>query len=145
MFGHLKSCLAQLAFALGTTTAAATHAYEANYRVGQGLHDITGPAAEVRLMGFANPNPIAHGIRNRQRARTFIIEDPVNSHRVAFSTIDAGIAFQGVTQAVLACLNSLYGGIYTEDNAVISATHTHGSVTSGRRSTPRSTELLRLL
>jgi len=103
-------------------------AYEPNYNVGQGIHDITGPAAEVRLMGFANPAQVSHGIHNRQWARTFIIEDPITANRVVFATIDAGMAFQGVTQAVLARLNARYNGQYTEDNVVISATHTHGAV-----------------
>lgn len=36
----------------------------------------TGPAAQLNLMGYAQPSQTAHGIHMRLRARAFIIAEP---------------------------------------------------------------------
>ncbi|CAM6092839.1 unnamed protein product [Calypogeia fissa] len=98
----------------------------ANYLVGVGSHDITGPAADVNLMGYANPEQTAGGIHIRLRARSFIVADPVQTeNRVLFVNLDACMGAQSVTLRVLERLKSRYGSLYTEQNVVISGTHTH--------------------
>lgn len=97
-----------------------------NYRIGVGSYDITGPAADVNLMGYANPAQNAAGIHFRLRARTFIVADPGDSgNRIAFVNLDACMASQAVTIKVLDRLKQRYGDLYTEKNVAISGTHTH--------------------
>ncbi|WP_338849110.1 neutral/alkaline ceramidase [Massilia sp. W12] len=96
------------------------------YLVGRGMSDITGEAAEVGMMGYANLSQVAHGIHMRQRARAFIVHDSANNQRVVFVNNDLGMVFQGVHQAVLAQLQAKYGNLYHAGNVVLSATHTHG-------------------
>ncbi|BBN08047.1 neutral ceramidase [Marchantia polymorpha subsp. ruderalis] len=99
---------------------------EANYLIGVGSYDITGPAADVNLMGYANPEQNAAGIHFRLRARSFIVADPAETNnRVLFVNLDACMGAQSVTLHTLARLKSRYGGLYTEKNVIISGTHTH--------------------
>ncbi|CAM6104879.1 unnamed protein product [Calypogeia fissa] len=98
----------------------------ANYLVGVGSHDITGPAADANLMGYANPEQTGGGIHIRLRARSFIVADPVQTeNRVLFVNLDACMGAQSVTLRVLDRLKSRYGSLYTAKNVLISGTHTH--------------------
>ncbi|KAI3811554.1 hypothetical protein L1987_21279 [Smallanthus sonchifolius] len=76
-----------------------------NYLVGLGSYDITGPAADVNMMGYANSEP--------------------QGNRVVFVNLDACMASQLVTIRVLERLKSRYGNLYTEKNVAISGVHTH--------------------
>ncbi|EOA28982.1 hypothetical protein CARUB_v10025234mg [Capsella rubella] len=95
------------------------------YLVGVGSYDITGPAADVNMMGYANSDQIASGIHFRLRARAFIVAEPQGSNRVAFVNLDACMASQIVTIKVLERLKARYGDLYTEKNVAISGIHTH--------------------
>ena len=70
------------------------------YLVGMGSYDITGPAADVNMMGYANSEQIASGIHFRLKARAFIVAEP-NGKRVVFVNLDACMASQIVTIKVL--------------------------------------------
>lgn len=70
------------------------------YLVGLGSYDITGPAADVNMMGYANSEQIASGIHFRLRARTFIVAEP-RGKRLVFVNLDACMASQIVTIKVL--------------------------------------------
>ncbi|WP_298769532.1 neutral/alkaline ceramidase [uncultured Shewanella sp.] len=102
--------------------------YESNYVIGRGIHDITGPAAEVGLMGYANVEQKSSGIHTRQWARAFIIVDESSGQRIVFVNVDAGAVFQAVTQDVMRELDAKFGRLYTTDNVILSATHTHSAV-----------------
>jgi len=104
-----------------------SYAYENNYLIGQGVHDVTGPSAEVGMMGYANPDQKTSGIHTRQWARAFIVADPDAGKRVTFVSVDAGAIFQSVSQGVLNKLQDKYGDTYNERNVVLSATHTHAT------------------
>ena len=95
-----------------------------NYLIGLGSYDITGPAADVNMMGYANMEQIASGIHFRLRARTFIVAEP-KGNRVVFVNLDACMASQIVTIKVLERLKARYGEVYTEKNVAISGIHTH--------------------
>lgn len=101
-------------------------AAEDGYLLGVGKADITGPVADVNLMGYANPGQIAGGIHIRLFARTFIVADAADPDtRVAFVNMDAGMASQAVTFTVLERLRERYGELYGEQNVALSGTHTH--------------------
>ncbi|GMH12248.1 hypothetical protein Nepgr_014089 [Nepenthes gracilis] len=95
-----------------------------NYLVAMGSYDITGPAADVNMMGYANMEQITSGIHFRLRARTFIVSEP-QGKRVVFVNLDACMASQLVTIKVLERLKARYGDLYTEKNVAISGIHTH--------------------
>ncbi|XP_008792373.2 neutral ceramidase-like [Phoenix dactylifera] len=97
---------------------------DSTYLIGLGSYDITGPAADVNMMGYANAEQIASGIHFRLQARSFIVAEP-GGNRVVFVNLDACMASQLVTIKVIERLKSRYGGIYNEQNVVISGIHTH--------------------
>ncbi|KAF5189502.1 Neutral ceramidase [Thalictrum thalictroides] len=110
-----------LLFILGNsrgTTSAST------YLIGLGSYDITGPAADVNMMGYANAEQIASGVHFRLRARTFIVAEP-QGNRVVFVNLDACMASQLVKMKVIERLKARYGNLYTENNVAISGIHTH--------------------
>ncbi|KAL2977326.1 hypothetical protein AAZX31_13G060300 [Glycine max] len=95
------------------------------YLIGVGSYDMTGPAADVNMMGYANPLQNTAGIHFRLRARTFIVAESLQGPRFVFVNLDAGMASQLLTIKVLERLNSRFGNLYTEENVAISGTHTH--------------------
>ncbi|XVE79470.1 hypothetical protein DITRI_Ditri14bG0061500 [Diplodiscus trichospermus] len=97
---------------------------DSDYLIGLGSYDITGPAADVNMMGYANMEQIASGIHFRLRARSFIVAEP-QGKRVVFVNLDACMASQLVTIKVLERLKARYGDLYSEQNVAISGIHTH--------------------
>ncbi|XP_062593743.1 uncharacterized protein LOC134255247 [Saccostrea cucullata] len=96
-----------------------------NYIIGAGIADITGPAAEVDMMGYANPGQTSKGIHLRQYSRAFIIADSANKSRIVFVSTDSCMQSQGLKLEIIKRLKSKYGGLYNERNVAISGTHTH--------------------
>jgi neutral ceramidase len=113
--------------ALSTRSAALADPCSANqsFQVGAGLYDITGPAAEIGMMGYAMVEQKTAGIHQRLRSRAFVIASPCNGKRAVFVSADLGQVFQGVRQQVVERLRARYGTLYTDDNVLLSATHTH--------------------
>ncbi|BAT88410.1 hypothetical protein VIGAN_05189500 [Vigna angularis var. angularis] len=95
-----------------------------DYLVGLGSYDITGPAADVNMMGYANTGQTASGIHFRLRARAFIVAEP-KGKRVVFVNLDACMASQIVKIKLIERLKARYGDLYTENNVAISGIHTH--------------------
>merc|ERR1719244_2558807 len=80
----------------------------AGYNVGVGRADITGPAAEIGMMGYAKQGQNTKGIHIRLFARAFIVEDPDTESRVAFVSVDEAMMGQLVKAGVVAELEKLY-------------------------------------
>jgi len=78
-----------------------------DYLVGLGSYDITGPAADVNMMGYANTGQTASGIHFRLRARAFIVAEP-KGKRVVFVNLDACMASQIVKIKVMERLTARY-------------------------------------
>ncbi len=96
-----------------------------HFQVGSGIHDITGPAAELGMMGYARLDQKTAGIHLRLWARAFVIATPCNDKRVVFVSADLGQVFQVIKQQVMSRLQATYGSVYTDANVILSATHTH--------------------
>nr|GMD64395.1 neutral ceramidase-like [Ipomoea batatas] len=94
------------------------------YLIGLGSYDITGPAADVNMMGYANSEQTVAGVHFRLRSRAFIVAEP-QGNRILFVNLDACMASQIVTIKVLERLKERYGDLYTEKNVAISGIHTH--------------------
>ncbi|KAG2390706.1 Neutral ceramidase [Vigna angularis] len=73
---------------------------DSEYLIGVGSYDITGPAADVNMMGYANAEQIASGVHFRLRARAFIVAQP-EGNRVVFVNLDACMASQLVVIKVI--------------------------------------------
>mmetsp|Transcript_53026 Transcript_53026/g.133332 ORF Transcript_53026/g.133332 Transcript_53026/m.133332 type:complete len:699 (-) Transcript_53026:33-2129(-) len=93
------------------------------FQVGAGIWDVTGPAAEVGMMGYASPNMKAYGIHTRLRARAFVVKGA--SATVAFVSSDTCMIFNGVKDAVVKQLEAELPGVFTHDNVMLSGIHTH--------------------
>lgn len=95
------------------------------YLVGAGIANITGPVAEIDMMGYAMLDQKDEGIHTRLWSRAFIVADRATNKRVVFVSADLGMIFQSVKQGVVAALKKKYGDRYNDDNVLLSATHTH--------------------
>jgi hypothetical protein len=80
---------------------------DSKYLIGLGSSDITGPAADANMMGYANTEQTASGIHFRLRARTFIVAEP-KGNRVVFVNLDACMGSQLVTIKVIERLKARY-------------------------------------
>lgn len=95
------------------------------YLVGRGVSDSTGEPAETGMLGYADLAQNTTGLHLRPRSRAFVIADATTGERVVHVTADVGMIFQSVRDKVLARLGERYGDRYTEQNVMLTATHTH--------------------
>ncbi|KAI3464734.1 hypothetical protein Pfo_021397 [Paulownia fortunei] len=121
MYERQPLSLASLCFIICSVVVVAN----GDYLIGLGSYDMTGPAAGVNMMGYANMEQVTGGIHFRLRARAFIVAESTQGARIAFVNLDAGMASQLATIKVLERLKSRYGELYNEENVAISGTHTH--------------------
>jgi neutral ceramidase len=98
-----------------------------NYLLGAGIADITGPALGIQLWGFSRDGQVSEGIHTRQKSRAFIISEPEGDKRVVFVSADIGSIVQEITLEVIDRLQLLFGDVYSLDNVILSATHTHAA------------------
>src|SRR5439155_2731495 len=96
------------------------------YLIGAGIYDITGPAADIVMMGYAVSTQKTSGIHMRLRSRAFIVGD--GKKRVVFVSAELGMLFQMVKLKVSEKIASdaELSKHYDERNVLLSATHTHG-------------------
>lgn len=98
---------------------------DAKYLIGAGIADITGPAADVPLMGYAKPDQTAGGIHLRLYSRAFITCQLDDTDCVVFVNMDIGMGCTAINLKVFERLREKWGDRYNEQNVAISATHTH--------------------
>ncbi|XP_072037603.1 putative neutral ceramidase C [Amphiura filiformis] len=96
------------------------------YLIGAGIADITGPAADVPLMGYAKPDQYAGGIHLRLYSRTIITCELDESNCNVFVNMDIATGASAINIKVFEMLRDRgLGELYNEKNTAISATHTH--------------------
>jgi neutral ceramidase len=98
-----------------------------SFLVGTGIYDVTGPAGGAVMMGYAMPWQTTGGIHTRLRARAFVVVSPCNGRRLAFVSVDVGLLTQAVKRAVVTEMRERFGADYSDDNVMLSATHTHSA------------------
>ncbi len=116
------ACLASCAFACSDEQSAGD-----NFLIGTGKADITGPLVDVPFSGYVRPTHIASGVHTRLGARAFIIGELEGDRRLAFVSADLLNTSHEVRLSVVDNLRAKYGELYSLDNVVLSATHTHSS------------------
>ncbi len=95
------------------------------YEIGTGIYDVTGPAAEVGMMGYSTPDQKTAGIHMRLRSRAYAFHDLGSGKRAVFVSADLAMIFQAVKQKVVEKLEQRFNGMYNEKNVLLSAAHTH--------------------
>ncbi|MFG1913146.1 neutral/alkaline non-lysosomal ceramidase N-terminal domain-containing protein [Kribbella sp. NPDC048928] len=90
---------------------------------GRGIADITGEPADTGLLGYGKSRQRSDGIHLRLRSRAFVIA--AGDRRVLLVVNELPMVFDSVCRALLGRLRRTYGGLYTEENTLITATHTH--------------------
>ncbi|XP_077987549.1 putative neutral ceramidase C [Glandiceps talaboti] len=96
------------------------------YQVGIGIADITGPAGEVGMMGYAKVSQVTKGIHLRLYSRAYIVADHDNpDNRIVFINTDIAMGSQVIRLELMKLLEADYAGMYTMQNVVFSAQHTH--------------------
>lgn len=98
-----------------------------DWLVGLGLADITGAPAGQGMMGFAQEDQIAHGIRQRYLARAVIFVDKKTNAPLVHVTVDTCAFFANEMDELLSRLQKTYSGRYNEKNVIVTATHNHNS------------------
>ncbi|CAH0475753.1 unnamed protein product [Peronospora belbahrii] len=98
--------------------------------IGAAMFDITGPAAEAGMFGYAKIGQLTFGIHMRLRARAFAFYDSQAHTHCVFVCAELGMVSEWVTQTVMHRLEThseLPKGTYNRENVMLSATHTHCS------------------
>ncbi|KAK6626773.1 hypothetical protein RUM44_009250 [Polyplax serrata] len=98
---------------------------KADYEIGVGIADVTGPIAEINFMGYGKFDQKGTGLHLRQWARSYIIGD--GDKTIVFVNVDVAMIGDGVRIQVIKNLQKLCGPIYNLDNVIISGTHTHSA------------------
>lgn len=93
------------------------------YHVGRGIADITGESAECGMLGYGVASQQTTGVHNRLRARAFVIA--TSDRRVLLVICELPLLLESVHREVLRRLAAIYGRLYTVDNVMLTATHTH--------------------
>lgn len=95
--------------------------------VGRGIADITGEAADCGMLGYGKSDQRTAGIHQRLRSRAFVFRDDSQDGdaRLLLIVAELPLPMQNVNEEVLRRLADLYGDTYSEQNTLITATHTH--------------------
>jgi neutral ceramidase len=100
----------------------------AEYLLGVGRADITGPVVEINLMGYADPKQLGTGVRQRLYTRAFIIASPETlEDRIVYLVLDTQSGDTAVRYGVLQGLAELGPeyAIYNAHNVAVTGTHSH--------------------
>ncbi|KAI0101781.1 Neutral/alkaline nonlysosomal ceramidase [Nemania sp. FL0031] len=98
------------------------------YLLGVGKADITGPCVEINLMGYADPNQIGTGLRQRLYSRAFIVADPSRpTDRFIYLVLDTQSGDTAIRYGILSGIQALgpeYAN-YGHHNLAVTGTHSH--------------------
>ncbi|QBZ57124.1 hypothetical protein PoMZ_02046 [Pyricularia oryzae] len=98
------------------------------YLIGVGKADITGPVVEINLMGYADPNQVGSGLRQRLYSRAFIVGDLAHpADRFVYLVLDTQSGDTAVRYGIISALQSLgpeYAH-YGHHNVAVTGTHSH--------------------
>ncbi|KAF8883297.1 Neutral/alkaline non-lysosomal ceramidase-domain-containing protein [Infundibulicybe gibba] len=101
----------------------------AQYLLGLGTGDITGPVVETNMMGYASLAQTDTGLHMRQRSRAFIVADAsAPSNRIVFINADIAMGDTGVRRSIVSQLSTQFPGVYTDSNIAFVGTHQHSGV-----------------
>jgi neutral ceramidase len=98
------------------------------YLLGVGKADITGPVVEINMMGYADPNQVGTGLRQRLYSRAFIVGDIEKPEdRFVYLVLDTQSGDTAVRYGILRGLAELGRPyeVYGQHNVAVTGTHSH--------------------
>ena len=98
------------------------------YLLGVGKADITGPVVEINMMGYADPNQVGSGLRQRLYSRAFIVGDVENQDdRLVYLVLDTQSGDTAVRHGILQGLKEMGADyhVYGQKNVAVTGTHSH--------------------
>lgn len=98
------------------------------YLVGAGKADITGPVVEINMMGYADPNQLGSGLRQRLYSRSFIVGSTKKPQdRFVYLVLDTQSGDTAVRHGILERLKALGPdyAVYGAQNIAVTGTHSH--------------------
>jgi len=101
---------------------------DTRYVLGVGKGDITGPVVEVNFMGYADPQQVGSGLRQRLYSRAFIIGDQDRPHdRIAYLVLDTQSGDTAIRHGILEALKAMGDeyAMYRQRNVAVTGTHSH--------------------
>lgn len=113
---------------LNSATAPTYSENGASYLLGVGKADITGPVVEINLMGYADPQQVGSGLRQRLYSRAFIFGDIDRpDDRFVYLVVDKQSGDTAVRYGILQGLADIGGeyAVYGQKNVVVTGTHSH--------------------
>jgi len=96
-----------------------------NYMIGAGIGDVTGPASNTPMMGYAKTGQDTKGIHLRQFSRAFIISNVDGTNPIVYVSVDVAMMSDVIKMEVVKQIKENHGDRYTDENILLSATHTH--------------------
>ncbi|KIP08704.1 hypothetical protein PHLGIDRAFT_29473 [Phlebiopsis gigantea 11061_1 CR5-6] len=109
--------------------ALSTTGVGAQYLLGLGIADITGPVVETNMMGYASLAQTDTGLHLRQRSRAWIVADASNpTDRFVYINADIAMGDTGVRRSIVTQLSAMYPGLYNNENIALGSTHQHSGV-----------------
>ncbi|KAK4556568.1 hypothetical protein LTR86_006139 [Recurvomyces mirabilis] len=99
------------------------------YLLGVGKGDITGPVVEINFMGYADPNQVGSGVRQRLYSRAFIIgSNSEPADRIVYLVLDTQSGDTAIRHGILQALADRggdYAILYGNQNIAVTGTHSH--------------------
>lgn len=98
------------------------------YLLGVGKGDITGPIVEINFMGYADPQQVGSGLRQRLYSRAFIIGDLDSpDDRIVYLVLDTQSGDTAIRHGILEALKGMGDeyAIYGQQNVAVTGTHSH--------------------
>ncbi|EKD16593.1 neutral/alkaline non-lysosomal ceramidase [Drepanopeziza brunnea f. sp. 'multigermtubi' MB_m1] len=98
------------------------------YLLGVGKADITGPVVEINMMGYADPDQVGSGLRQRLYSRAFIVGDLKRPEdRFLYLVLDTQSGDTAVRYGILEGLSKLGPefSMYAQSNVAVTGTHSH--------------------
>ncbi|KAK4900782.1 hypothetical protein LTR27_001961 [Elasticomyces elasticus] len=109
--------------------SAPSHTGGDTYLIGVGKADVTGPVVEINFMGYADPNQLGSGVRQRLYSRAFVIgSTEVPEDRFAYLILDTQSGDTAVRNGILEALQDKGGDfakLYGNQNIAVTGTHSH--------------------
>lgn len=95
--------------------------------VGRSQSDITGPTGDIGMNGYGELTQRAQGLHMRLKARAFVFDSPCDEKLLAMVIADLAMVHVNVKDAIISKLDKTLPGVFTHDNLMLSATHTHAA------------------
>jgi len=93
-------------------------------QLGFGVGDVTGPAANVVMLGYMTMSQTSSGLHLRTLSRAMVVVDDAG-RRLAFVNVESNSMSRHVKRRVLARLEQELPGKYTEATLCLTGQHTH--------------------